>query len=197
MCKIFSFKYTVYHFMFLVSSILISAVLLWGHLNAVFIFSCHAIYRNYWKCVIGILPFWHSITSFSLPMAVKDLALCLSISNKCIKKSSWGSIPPSPALVWVWAMFTTFCSSWFPGLHVQEILTVSSNKSFFEFIWFFLGSSSSAVKHQSVNLIKNWLQLGYRKVLKHCKPCCVIGYILVVLHVRLKVLYLSDDWDEV
>lgn len=47
----------------------------------------------------GNIAFLEIIMPFSLSVAVKDLAVCLSTSSKCVKKCSWGSILPSPALL--------------------------------------------------------------------------------------------------
>lgn len=183
--------------MFLMSNVLISAVLLWGHLNTV--------------CIFLVMPYigitenvWWEYCLFGKHHAFQSVSGCKGFSSmsehieQMCKKNVVG------------AQFFLLqpCSKFgqclqhsaaldLPGKHVQEILIVSSNKSLFEFIWFFFGPSPSAVKHQNVYLIKTWLQLSYRKVLKHCKPYCVTVYMLLVLHARFKVLFLSDDWDEV
>lgn len=87
---------------------------------------------------MGILAFWHSIMPFTLPMAVKDLAVCLSILSKCVKKCSWGSVFLLQPYSKSGQCLQHSAALDFLGMHVQEILTVSSNKSFLKFVWFFL-----------------------------------------------------------
>lgn len=83
--KYFSPKCPVYQFVFRMSNFDISAVPSTRPSEYCEGFSYLAVHRNCWKYLMEVLHFWYRIMPFSLPAAAKDLAVCLSMSSKCVK----------------------------------------------------------------------------------------------------------------